>query len=126
MVAKARERGLYDGLFEGDLVAAMLARPQAYDLVAAADVLIYLGDLRPVFDAAEKTLRSGGGFAFTVEACEGEGYVLQDSRRFAHSPDYLWQQAAAAGLVPLLIEAVPIRDDRGHPVPGYVVVLQKE
>lgn len=125
MVGKARQRGLYDSLSAGDLVTALTARPATYDLVAAADVLIYLGDLRAVFAAAAKALRPGGGFAFTVEAHAGDGYVLQESRRFAHGLSYLRQQAAAAGFVPLLMEETPVRHDRGQPVPGFVVVLRK-
>jgi predicted TPR repeat methyltransferase len=125
MVAKASDRGLYDDLCAGDLVAALAARPATYDLVVAADVLIYLGDLRPVFAAAAKALRPGGGFAFTVEAHAGEGYVLQESRRFAHGLSYLRQQAAEAGFVPMLLEEVSIRDDRSQPVPGFVVVLRR-
>jgi predicted TPR repeat methyltransferase len=125
MIAKARERRLYDELGEGDLVAALNLRPAAYDLVAAADVLIYLGDLRAVFEAAAAALRDGGGFAFTVEAHKGDGYVLLESRRFAHSLSYLRQQAAPAGFVSLLQEETATRDDRGQPVPGYVVVMRK-
>ncbi len=123
MVDKARARRLYDALCTGDLVAALSARPAAYDLVAAADVLIYLGDLAAVFAAAARSLRPGGGFAFTVEAYAGDGYVLQESRRFAHGLSYLRQQAAGAGFAPLLLEERSIRRDRGRPVPGFVAVL---
>lgn len=126
MVEKAHARGIYDTLCAGDLVTVLTARPAAYDLVAAADVLIYLGDLRPVFEAAAKSLRPGGGFAFTVEAHAGEGYVLQESRRFAHGLTYLRQRAAEVGFVPLLEEETSIRYDRGRPVPGFVVVLCKD
>jgi predicted TPR repeat methyltransferase len=125
MIAKARERELYDRLFEGDLVTALKAHPAAYDLVAAADVLIYLGDLSAVFAAAAKALRPGGAFAFTVEAHGGEGFVLQESRRFAHGRDYLHQLAMGSGFVPVLREDKAVRDDRGRPVPGYVIVLRR-
>jgi predicted TPR repeat methyltransferase len=126
MVDKARDRRLYDAVCAGDLVVALGARPALYDLVAAADVMIYLGDLRAVFEAAATALRPGGGFAFTIEAHAGDGYLLQESRRFAHGLSYLRQQAAAAGFVPLLLEEASIRRDRGQPVPGAVVVLRKD
>ncbi len=125
MVGKAQGSGLYDEVRAGDLVAVLAARPALYDLVAATDVLIYLGDLQAVFAAAARALRPGGGFAFTIEAHGGDGYLLQDSRRFAHGLPYLRQQAAAAGFVWLSSEETSIRDDRGQPVPGYVVVLRK-
>ncbi len=49
MLDKARRKRLYDTLLEGDILAAPGLEGGAYDLVTAADVLTYLGDLRPVF-----------------------------------------------------------------------------
>lgn len=126
MVEKARSRGVYDDLLAGNMVQALADRPMAYDLVTAADVLIYLGSLQPVFTAAWTALRPAGGFAFTVESHEGEGYVVQDSRRFAHAASYLREQAAMAGFTPLVMERAWARHDRGQPVPGLLVVLRKE
>ncbi len=45
MLARARDRGCYDRLDVGELTQTMLARPRSYDLVLAADVLVYFGDL---------------------------------------------------------------------------------
>jgi predicted TPR repeat methyltransferase len=47
MLTKARGRGLYDALIQGDLVAVLAGTPAQWDVVVAADVLIYLGDWRP-------------------------------------------------------------------------------
>ncbi len=45
------------------------------DLVSAADVLMYLGDLANAFSLAARLARPGARFAFSVEdAGEGEGY----------------------------------------------------
>ncbi len=130
MIAKARARGIYDTLEVGDLVSVLSARPRAYDLVLAADVLIYLGELGPAFAAAVQALRLGGGFAFTVESHAGEppagdGPRLQASRRFAHSRAYLRRLADDAGFSVLSLEDRPVRRDRGAPVPGLVAVLRK-
>ena len=52
MIAKARERGAYDALLVDDALA-MLGRepPGSFDLIVAADALVYVGDLAPLFVA---------------------------------------------------------------------------
>ena len=65
---------------------AMRERPSAFDLIVAADVLVYVGDLAPLFAAVETALTADGLFAFSVETYEGDGYRLEPTIRFAHSP----------------------------------------
>ena len=125
MLAKARARQLYDDLQVGDIVAAMEATPDSWDLLVAADVLIYLGDLAPVFSAAAAALRPGGRFAGTVESSDGADFVLGPARRYAHSDSYIRRAAAEAGLrIPCLSEASP-RLEKGVPLPGLLFVLEK-
>lgn len=127
MVEKARQRRIYRSLTVGELTEAA-ARPATYDLVAAADVLIYLGDLAPTFAAAAAALRSGGVFAFTVEklADESRDYALQDSRRFAHSAAYLRRLAAAHGLSVRRIEDNWTRTENGRELPGLVCIVTRD
>jgi predicted TPR repeat methyltransferase len=126
MVDKARERGLYDRLEVGELVAALQARPDAYDLVVAADVLVYFGDLEAVTAAAARALKPGGLFAFTVERAEDcATYALGAKNRYAHSPDYVEAVVAAAGFRPVSMERASTRREAGEDVPGLVVVLRR-
>ena len=67
MIEKARARGIYDHLEVADLESALAAPGPAYDLILAADTLVYLGDLASVFRAAHGRLASDGFFLFTVE-----------------------------------------------------------
>ncbi|WP_448187527.1 methyltransferase domain-containing protein [Azospirillum sp. sgz301742] len=124
MVEKARARGLYDALSVGDIVAAM-TEPARWDLAVAADVLVYVGDLAPVFAAAAVALAPGGRFAATVERLDGDGFSLGPARRYAHSVAYLRETAAAAGLDVLLLEDCSPRREKQAPVPGLVFVLGK-
>ncbi|WP_431856336.1 methyltransferase [Azospirillum sp.] len=124
MVEKARGRGLYDALSVGDIVDAMV-EPARWDLLVAADVLVYIGDLAPVFAAAATALAPGGRFAATVERLEGDGFALGPARRYAHSVAYLKETAAAAGLGVLLLEECSPRREKQAPVPGLVFVLGK-
>ena len=124
MAEQAGRRGVYDNVEVGDLIGTLRAHPLSYDLVAAADVLIYQGDLTPVMLAASAALRPGGGFAFTVERGE-EAFQLRASGRYAHSAAHLRAAAAAAGLLVRLVEETSTRREGGHPVPGLVCVLTK-
>lgn len=125
MVDKARARALYDDLQVGDVVAAMEAAPASWELLVAADVLVYIGDLAPVFRAASDALVSGGRFAATVERLNGEGFALGPARRYAHAESYLRRMAADAGLNVLLLEPCAPRREKGVDVPGLLFVLEK-
>lgn len=125
MVKKAAGRGVYDELEVGEMTAVMTRNPGAWDLVVAADVLVYVGDLAVVMAAAALALELGGLFCATAERCDGDGFVLGPSRRFAHSPAYVRRMAAEAGLeIVVLEEAVP-RWEKGEPVPGLVIVARR-
>lgn len=125
MVEKARARGLYDELWVAELTAGLAARPGTWDLVVAADVLVYLGDLHPVMAAAAAALAPGGRFAFTGEVTDGDGFRLHEGRRYAHSLPHLHAALAAAGLTLELLEEHQPRWEKGRPVPGFLGVVAK-
>jgi len=121
MVEKAKARGFYDDVRVGDIETLDAAR--SYDLVLAADTLVYLGALSPVFAAAAKALGEGGVFLFTVERKDGEGFALGPKRRWQHSETYLRDEAAKAGFeVTGFLECSP-RSEAGQPVEGFAVAL---
>ncbi|CAA7620847.1 tetratricopeptide repeat protein [Magnetospirillum sp. SS-4] len=126
MVDKARQRHLYDRLDVGELVQALAGRAGGYDLVAAADVLVYFGELAPVMAAAHSALRDGGLFAFTVERADDcASYVLGAKNRYAHAVEHIRDRAAAAGFDVAVMEPAVTRREAGADVPGLVVVLRK-
>ena len=124
MVAKALQSGLYEALEVGDAVEFLSKQAQSADLIVAADVLVYFGDLDPIFVGARRALTRGGLFAFSVEAGEGEGYQLRPTMRFAHSEPYLRAAAARAGLVPTDIHAAATRREAGGEVAGWIAVFR--
>lgn len=125
MLEKARATGLYDELAQGDAVGQLRGSSVPFDLILAADVLVYLGDLAPLFVAAAGRMHSDGLFAFTTQRLDGEGYALGADMRFSHAPRYVIETAAGAGLAPVLIEDVSTRRDAGRDVPGLVAVLRR-
>jgi predicted TPR repeat methyltransferase len=125
MIAKARDRGLYDELIVGDAGAPMRERPNAFDLIVAADVFVYIGDLAPLFAAVATALPSDGLFAFSVETFEGDGFRLEPTMRFAHSRAYVEATAGQAGLRPLLIQFASTRRESGADAPGLICIFNK-
>jgi len=126
MIEKARARGIYDELSVGDLEETLARGTGGYDLILAADTLVYLGDLTKVMDGAARTLARNGFFLFTVEAKEGEGYALGPKRRWRHSESYLRNEAAGVGLdVAGFMNCQP-RSEAGTPVEGFAVALRRD
>lgn len=124
MIKKAHERGVYDQLVEGEITGFLRARTAAFDLAIAADVLIYIGDLAPVFDGVRKALRPGGLFACSVETHEGAGFVLQPSRHYAQSLAYVRECAAGHGFVEISVTRVTLRRENDEDIAGAIVVLR--
>ncbi|HHZ09983.1 MAG TPA: methyltransferase domain-containing protein [Rhizobiales bacterium] len=125
MLKRAAARGCYDRLVKSDLQALDLA-PGSADLVAAADVFMYLGALDGIVARVAKWLAPGGLFAFSVERHQGpEDFVLRPSRRYAHADAYLRRLLAASGFAVASFEAAAIRMDRGEPVEGLIVVAER-
>ncbi len=124
MIAKARARGCYDRLITADLCEAMRAGEHSFDLILAADVFIYVGDLRDVFAAARRALRGGGWFAFSLERYDGEGFTLHSKIRFAHSLAYIRDLARAHDFAELSVQEITIRKSGAEDVAGCIVVLE--
>ncbi|MBX7198463.1 MAG: tetratricopeptide repeat protein [Rhodospirillaceae bacterium] len=123
MVRAAEQKRVYDHLESGDMVKAVAALPAPCDLMLAADVLVYCGDLVPLFRAV--ALKSTGLFAFTVQRANGGTFALGPEQRFNHSRAYLSETATAAGFTVLALEDAVTRQEKGADVPGLLAVLSR-
>jgi predicted TPR repeat methyltransferase len=125
MIAKARARDLYRELIVADIETALVEIPTRYDLILAADTLVYLGDLEAVMRGAAAKLAPDGYFLFTAEKKDGDGFELSPKRRWRHSESYLRSVAAHAGFdISGFVACVP-RSEAGVPVEGFAVALSK-
>lgn len=125
MLDKARERGLYENLDHADLAEHLHATERRYQLVLAADVFPYVGDLAEVFGGVRRVLASGGWFCFSVEAALGsEELVLGTSQRYTHSEPYLREHARANGFEVAGVFKGPIREDQRRPIAGLYIYLK--
>lgn len=124
MLGQARAHGVYDTLHQAELVAHLEATPERFDLVFAADVFIYLGDLAAVFAGVRRVLRPAGVFAFSVEAADDRvDFELRPSSRYAQSARYLRALAAAHGLHVHGLRQDTLRLDQRQPVAGWLAVM---
>jgi predicted TPR repeat methyltransferase len=134
MLERARALGIYDDLACADIVPWLTARADKTDLIVAADVLVYFGDLAPLFDAARRVLTADGLFAFSCEALEhmdeataadqARGHAVTLSNRFAHTIDYIARSADGAGFTLMDMDDAPLRRDHDRDVPGHLVLMR--
>jgi predicted TPR repeat methyltransferase len=141
MLEKAREKNIYTRLEKADLLDVMRAEPAAaYDVVAAADVFVYIGKLDAIAAEAKRLLREGGVFAFSVEALENQAvapngapvasattgdYHLSPNGRYAHAALYLAKLAAASGFKVRHMQSSPIRQEKGVAVQGWLALWER-
>jgi predicted TPR repeat methyltransferase len=123
MIRRARARHIYDELHVADICAWLAEPGRNYDLILAADTIVYMGDLAPLFSGVHSRLVHGGSYLFTAETQEGGGFALGPKRRWRHSESYLRLEAERAGLrLSGLMACVP-RTEAGEPVAGWAVAL---
>lgn len=125
MLDKARTLGVYDRLVSADIVEHLQTTEERHDLVLAADVFIYVGDLAPVFGALNRTLAPGGVFCFSAElaAADVPDFELRASLRYAHAEPYLLGLASEHGYDVAALQHAPIRDDQRETIAGLYVAL---
>jgi len=124
MLAQARATNLYDALECADIGPFLEACPHAFDLVVAADVLVYFGDLHTLFGQVRAALRPGGWFCFSTEAIDEGEFALLPSNRYAHALAYLERLAGVHGFALLEAERAALRSEHGVEVAGHLLVLR--
>jgi predicted TPR repeat methyltransferase len=123
MIEQARGKGVYDGLIAAELMDYLGAEAGAQNnLVLAADVFVYCGDLAPIAKATARVMAAGGLFAFTVETHQGDGILLQPTLRYAHGAAHVRAAIEAAGMQLHHLAEVSTRSEKGEWVPGLAAV----
>jgi predicted TPR repeat methyltransferase len=127
MIELAHLTGLYAELEVAEIVQGLSGKAEASaDLILAADVMVYVHDMVPLLREAARVLTPGGLLAFTAEIHFGDGVVLGEGLRYAHSAPYVRASIEAAGLTLNQLEAASSRTESGAAVPGLVAVATKD
>ncbi len=126
MIEKARERGLYRHLAVGEAAETLTVEPAfagPYDLIAAADVFIYVGEIEQLFAAAIARLARQGIIAFSIETAEDKDIEIRPNGRFAHASGYIEKLAEQYNLDIIARADHDIRLEHKRPVKGMLFLL---
>jgi predicted TPR repeat methyltransferase len=123
IIDAARSSGAYDELYVDEIHGFLDARAERWDLITAADVLPYFGDLRPLMAGLAGHCTDGGYFALSTEHHDGEGWVLPASCRYRHAASHVETAARDSGLVVVAAQVETVRHERHEPVPGGLYLL---
>lgn len=125
MVAEAEKKQCYEQLAVGDVVDFLQQTPEPIDLLVAADVLTYLGDLEALFQAAGDCVQAGGLFCFSTERGEEEGWQLRVTGRYGHHRKYIQELAARTGWQVRRCDGANIRKERDQWIVGDLYLLAR-
>jgi predicted TPR repeat methyltransferase len=125
MLDEARQKEVYDTLVADEISAYLKRQTAGFDLIVAADVFIYIGDLASVFAGAQRALRPDGLFAFSTEVSEGAESRLLESLRYSHSAGYLQRLAAEGGWRVESATRQVLREEERQDVAGHLMVLRR-
>jgi predicted TPR repeat methyltransferase len=130
MLEKAAATGHYAHLEKAEIGDYLVRNPSSCDLVAAADTMIYFGDLAPVFRNVAGALRKEGWFIFTVESVTLQdaapaGFCLHASGRYRHSRDYVHLHLKNNGMEVVHESEQVLREEIRQSVAGMLFVARK-
>lgn len=128
---------LYDRLLKMDLEEMSkeslsegtgLEVDNGFDLIVAADVLVYFGKLDKLLHTFANLSTDDGRLVFSCElATEGEaplGWRLLPSGRFSHTKKHTMESAEAAGYELVYYQEIIPRMEKGQPVQGHLFAFQ--
>ncbi len=125
MLEYARQKKIYDVLLEGDVCERLQQLTDLFDLFIATDVMVYIGNLEPLFSAVSSKASPGAYFVFSVESGQQNDFTLQDTGRYAHSSSYISRMAAEYDFTVVAQEQTGIRKEGETWIPGEIYILQK-
>lgn len=125
MLDHAHKKAIYDELVEAEIISYLSQNKTTYELITAADVLPYLGDLTPLFEQIKTHLVSHGLFILTHEISETANWLLQPTARFAHNPNYLSALAAAYNFQVIHQTSFVARKHHDDDLPVMLYALQR-
>jgi predicted TPR repeat methyltransferase len=126
MLEQARARGIYHKLEASSIDAFLQAEDAAYDLIVAADVFVYIGNLKRAFELIRHRSAEGAIFLFSTEIGEAGDFVLNPTGRYGHAKSYIEALARETGFVVIQSARQPLRTENEEMVMGHCFLLQAE
>ena len=124
MLQLASSKDIYRSLFATDIESFLNQNEELFDLILAADVFTYVGELRAIFDKLTNCATDSCIFCFSTELLKsGETFELQKSGRFAYTREYITQTAQNTGWQIVNTKAIGLRKERGQWIDGIIYFL---
>jgi len=132
IVDENREEALYDELLVLDLEEMSLkntlitprSNVKGFDLIVAADVLVYFGSISNLLQTFAKISMPGAGLIFSCERATDDeaplGWRLLPSGRFSHTKMHALEAASSAGYELVSYKEIVPRMERGEEVQGHL------
>ena len=124
MIEQAKEKSIYDDLIVAD-IEVELDQFHNLDLVIAADVFTYIGELKTIFEKTHAALTENGYFTFSVETTDSDTFELKKTLRFGHHKNYITTLAKDTNFTVIQLDNAVLRKQQKKPIEGYLVLLQK-
>tara|TARA_B100000949_G_scaffold235456_2_gene258874 strand:- start:1302 stop:2156 length:855 start_codon:yes stop_codon:yes gene_type:complete len=126
MLEHAKRKAIYDKLVTADIEVFLKNYKDAlFDVIVAADVLPYLGDLALFFQGIKKTLKPEGYCILTTEISLQESWHLNATSRFSHNLEYLQDLCAFYQLDMVLHTKINARQQEDTDVGMHLLVLRQ-
>ncbi|MBR1606015.1 MAG: tetratricopeptide repeat protein [Alphaproteobacteria bacterium] len=128
MLKRAAQKNVYDQLICQDFELYLKETKQKFDLIVAADVFTYFGELQNLVIGCQKNLNKNGRILFSVSANNenDSDYYLHASGRFLHHRKYIERILSNNGLEIEKIGEHVLRTEGEKQVWGYIVSAFKK
>ena len=128
MLEKAAQKKCYKKLFKDDLENYFLTSKNKFNVIVAADVLTYFGELKNLILGFRNSLHQQGKIILTVSAntINEDDYFLHASGRFLHHRKYLEKVLSDNGFAIEKTEEKILRTEGDNDVLGYVITAEKK
>ena len=124
MLAKAKQKNIYNKLIKQDIIAYLSKVSLNFDYFISTDVFIYIGDLYDVFRLIKSRNKTGGKLAFSTEDYDGDGFFLEQSGRYSHSKKYIESLCEKFGYKLRHFEIHNIRKEENKYISGGLYLLE--
>jgi predicted TPR repeat methyltransferase len=121
MLREAAAKNLYAELIEAEATSFLAGDRRHWALITAADLLCYIGDLRPLLEGVRARLVPGGCFLASVELADETGrWMLGPRGRFSHGRAMLEAALSDSGFQIAEVREEALRLEAGKPVQGLI------
>lgn len=123
MIEKSRDKDIYDELFASNIND--LDKTTKFNLIVAADVFAYIGDLEETFKQIKMLAAAESYLVFSVEKLSSKDDMhLESTGRYSHSLHYIKKLTEANDMDLLTSKETNIRKEAGKWLLGYICTIR--